>query len=205
MIRAVIKDNKGNIWFSSDGGVFCYNGRETIGYNEEQGLCSNQVYALHQDHEGRIWIGTARGLMTFFENAFVYYGKPQGLPETTVRAIYEDRNNRIWIGTISDGVYCYAAGKILHYTTNEGLSSNSTWAFMQDRGGLVWIGNPVQDVRLCTAETGGWRLIAVYSRLFFGQIQRLGRAGDPAARSVIRGAGDDGSERPEKRTPSTRL
>ncbi|MCC5937117.1 MAG: hypothetical protein JJU34_07535 [Lunatimonas sp.] len=65
----------------------------------EDGLASNNVYAVWQDKKGYLWIGTSNGLQRFDGNYFLSFGieKPQKLPAQPVRQILEDKKGRMWI------------------------------------------------------------------------------------------------------------
>ncbi|WP_081634869.1 ligand-binding sensor domain-containing protein [Lunatimonas lonarensis] len=65
----------------------------------EDGLASNNVYAVWQDKKGYLWIGTSNGLQRFDGNYFLTFGieKPHKLPAQPVRQIMEDKKGRMWI------------------------------------------------------------------------------------------------------------
>ncbi|WP_373520880.1 two-component regulator propeller domain-containing protein [Aquiflexum sp.] len=65
----------------------------------DDGLASNNVYALWQDKKGYLWIGSTNGLQRFDGKFFMYYNirKPQPLPAKPVQQILEDREGNMWI------------------------------------------------------------------------------------------------------------
>ncbi|HSJ67775.1 MAG TPA: two-component regulator propeller domain-containing protein, partial [Anditalea sp.] len=64
-----------------------------------EGLASNNVYAIWQDKKGYIWVGSSNGLQRFDGKYFLYFGikKPQELPAKPVRQIMEDREGNMWL------------------------------------------------------------------------------------------------------------
>lgn len=65
----------------------------------DNGLSSNNVFAIWQDKKGYIWVGTANGLQRFDGRYFVdvTIAKPGPLPAQPVRQIIEDHEGRIWL------------------------------------------------------------------------------------------------------------
>jgi ligand-binding sensor domain-containing protein len=58
-IMSMIEDEKGNLWFSSDGeGVWRYDGKSFKNFNTEDGLLNNSVFSIVEDREGNLWFGT---------------------------------------------------------------------------------------------------------------------------------------------------
>lgn len=64
-----------------------------------EGLASNNVYAVWQDKKGYMWIGTSNGLQRFDGKSFLYFSvlQPQRRPAQPVRQILEDREGNMWI------------------------------------------------------------------------------------------------------------
>jgi len=64
-----------------------------------EGLASNNVYAIWQDKKGYMWVGTSNGLQRFDGKYFLYFGikKPIELPAKPVRQILEDREGNMWL------------------------------------------------------------------------------------------------------------
>lgn len=57
-IASVLKDNEGNLWFTSlENGIFLLINTEASSYTTDDGLASNKIYSLTADDYGNIWAG----------------------------------------------------------------------------------------------------------------------------------------------------
>jgi ligand-binding sensor domain-containing protein len=63
LINKYYEDLEGNIWVSTFGkGVFCINNLYINSYNENDGLSSNNVFAIEKDTSGKLLFGTFNGI-----------------------------------------------------------------------------------------------------------------------------------------------
>lgn len=65
MVYSVLEDEKGRLWFATDGlGVICQDRKtkETATFSIDNGLASNVCYCLLMDALGNIWVSTQMGL-----------------------------------------------------------------------------------------------------------------------------------------------
>ncbi|PQJ11046.1 hypothetical protein CJD36_013840 [Flavipsychrobacter stenotrophus] len=54
-IYSVLADNRGFLWFATDGGVSLYDGSTFKNFSVKDGLEDNDVLSMFQDNDGRIW------------------------------------------------------------------------------------------------------------------------------------------------------
>ena len=68
-------------------------------YTTEDGLSSNEVYAIHKDSRGFVWIGTQYGLNRFDGKEFKVYTQKTlpGLKSNIVDKIMEDEEGNLWL------------------------------------------------------------------------------------------------------------
>ncbi len=68
-------------------------------YTTEDGLSSNDVYAIHKDSKGFMWIGTQYGLNRFDGREFKVYTKDNlpGLQFNIIQGIMEDGAGKLWL------------------------------------------------------------------------------------------------------------
>ncbi len=85
----------------------------TTNYTEEDGLPSNQVYAVAQDNLGFIWFGTDHGLSRFDGQNFVNYSIANGAPDSEILKFYKDSIGQLWCYTLSGKIGVIWDGKIL--------------------------------------------------------------------------------------------
>ncbi len=99
----------------------------------EDGLPSNQIYALHQDQNRFIWFATENGLSRYNGAAFVNYTLFDGLPDTEIIDFYEDSKNRLW--------FCTLNGKLGYYKDGFFYNENNT-DFLKD----AYLNNSIRNV-----------------------------------------------------------
>jgi ligand-binding sensor domain-containing protein len=72
-VQAISKDNDGNMWFATRGGLSKYNGTAFTNYTVAQGLPSDNVLCIAIDKDGSIWFGTDKGASHFNGSTFTNY------------------------------------------------------------------------------------------------------------------------------------
>jgi len=81
-------------------------------YTTENGLPSDNVFAMIQDTKGFIWFATANGISKFDGKKFKNYGIKDGLNSSTITSLVEGDNGKIYIGNYEKGINVYEDGKI---------------------------------------------------------------------------------------------
>ncbi len=114
VVRAVLQDHQGFVWFGTQDGLGRYDGYEfeTFRHDPEDptSLSSNSVLALYEDTGGTLWVGTEGGLNRLDRDTgrFTRYGhdprNPASLSSNVVGSILEDRQGRLWIATWDAGL-----------------------------------------------------------------------------------------------------
>lgn len=61
-VQCITKDNEGNMWFGTQGGVSKFDGQHFANYTTTEGLIDNNVLSIAVDANNTIWIGTENGL-----------------------------------------------------------------------------------------------------------------------------------------------
>jgi len=141
IIRSLLQDKDGNIWFgTSGGGLSKFDGNSITNYTSKEGLCNDKIRSILQDRQGNLWFGThENGVSKFDGNDFINFSVREGLPGTTINAIIQDRKDNIWFGT-SAGACKYDGKNFTTFTTKEGLSDNYILSVCEDRNGNIWFG-----------------------------------------------------------------
>jgi two-component system, sensor histidine kinase ChiS len=147
IILGITEDEKGNIWFASNGaGVSRYDGGEFTTFTEEDGLAGNCVRVILKDREGNLWFSTNRGFCRFDGREFSTFTTEDGLADNNVSEMLQDRQGNIWFGTFGGGVGCYDGREFVTYTTEDGLAENNIRSIGEDREGNLWFGTKEQGV-----------------------------------------------------------
>lgn len=107
-INAIVQDEYGFIWMSSDLGLLRYDGHEFRSYPydpSENGLIAKVINDLHIDAKGRIWIASTSGLSLYrqssddFKNYIHAPSLPNSLSHQNVFSVTSDNRGRILLGT----------------------------------------------------------------------------------------------------------
>lgn len=142
-ILSVYGDASGNgVWAGTYGeGLFrVKDGDKTSNFTTEQGLVSNNIFALYQDRRQKLWVGTDAGLSIYSDGEFENITPDNGLPSPFITAIEPHHTGAMWIGTYDAGLVQYKAGQFRRITKEEGLGSNGILALHEDAEGALWVG-----------------------------------------------------------------
>ncbi|HAF30415.1 MAG TPA: hypothetical protein DCG75_15340 [Bacteroidales bacterium] len=105
-VYSVIEDSNNHIWFNcANNGLYRYDGKSFINYNEENGLKSNFIQSLTTDALGNPVFISNEGIDIFNikDSTFQYHGDADGVAykEPNLNAVYKDLKGNIWVGTAS--------------------------------------------------------------------------------------------------------
>lgn len=146
-ITAFVKDAAKGFWFSTYGdGVYASREGQLFHFTAEQdGLGSNEVYALALDGQGRIWAATDAGVSICTVNPagqkmLRRLSVGAGLPDEVVTALSADREGNIWIGMHEKGVcrYNIHSETMDHHTPDWTFGAVRTMAVYGSH--TLWIG-----------------------------------------------------------------
>jgi len=148
VVRCILQDSQGFMWFGTQDGLNRYDGYTFTVYrhlrSDPASLSNNTITALYQDYSGTLWIGTTAGLDSFTgdDAGFTHY--PAVGEE--IGAIFEDATGILWIGTAGSGLFRYdrAVGQFTQYmydpAKSHNLSDDDVTAIYEDRSGTLWVG-----------------------------------------------------------------
>ncbi|MBB5282716.1 signal transduction histidine kinase/ligand-binding sensor domain-containing protein/DNA-binding response OmpR family regulator [Rhabdobacter roseus] len=118
----VAQDQAGFIWVGTNKGVVRYDGYSLKKYNlplnDQEGINSNRVRALHVDPNGRLWVGVERAGLYYYDatkDQFAGIRELAGatrfptlvdhLSHTNVHALCTDSQHRLWVSSQHDGLF----------------------------------------------------------------------------------------------------
>lgn len=156
IIRKVLVDKQGKLWFATINGISIYNPTtktfENQIHNPESSTSLNQnsIYDIFEDKVGSVWVGTYYGgVNVYHPNAiqfqiYKYYSYKNSLSSNIISALAEDKLGNLWIGTEAEGLnYFDRKSKVFSsFKAKDGqnsLSSNLIKAISIDLKGNVWI------------------------------------------------------------------
>jgi ligand-binding sensor domain-containing protein/signal transduction histidine kinase/DNA-binding response OmpR family regulator len=152
IVKCILKDHNGFMWFGTWGGLNKYDGTKFVVYEKDpvnpNGLSNGVINTLIEDRKHRIWIGTANGVNIYnpeLDN-FEYVPILNNKNLFYVRSLYCDRDNNIWIGTAGNGLYkyCQENKQITSFKHRDddssSISSNFVSSVVEDNDGNIWVG-----------------------------------------------------------------
>jgi len=140
LIRQFLEDKDGNIWISTNNGLYKYPsaGLATEGFEKQKsvrrytetsiaqkdGLGSSNTTSIFEDSKGRIWVTTAYGFSLYnkLTDSFNRITTDDGLPSNMVYRIVEDDDHLFWISTANGLVHFNPETFVMHtYSYSDGL------------------------------------------------------------------------------------
>ncbi len=109
LVRCVLQDRQGFMWFGTVDGLNRYDGLEFRVYRpeaqDERSLSHAHVRVLYEDRRGTLWVGTERGLDRYDRETdrFDHFRHDphdgESLPDDGVLSLLEDKAGTLWVGT----------------------------------------------------------------------------------------------------------
>jgi ligand-binding sensor domain-containing protein len=152
-VWSIMQDKKGTIWFGTDEGVYCFNGKiftrflDKSNIINQSGLTLKSVQYMIEDTKGNIWFGS--GPMAF-EGICLYDGKKltnfKPKNQQWIRKIVETKNGNILFATRQAGICYYDPSakqteeKIFNFIpTPPKFINGSLTNMLEDKAGNIWI------------------------------------------------------------------
>ena len=163
---AVLPQWRGAMWVATGGGVAALSPTGTDTLTVDQGLHSNQVYALAEEGDKRLWMATAAGLNclsvageeppAISENVrrtpVTLHGTPYVVSALGLDTTYAARGfGEAMCFAGSWGAACLSGGKWLQFRGRSGLSPAGATSVAMDGHGFLWIGSPDRGLFHSTA------------------------------------------------------
>jgi len=97
-VRSIAKGLDGTFWIASKGSVTHLGGDKPEVFTVNEGLSTDEVFALHCDDDGTVWIGTyGGGLNRLKQKTIVPITKKDGLFDNVIYAILDDGKGNFWM------------------------------------------------------------------------------------------------------------
>ncbi len=152
-INSIAQDNKGYLWFATNGGISRFDGRTFVNYYIGDGLLDNHVYSIFIDRNEKIWLATLGGINMIDGKKISFFKFEDSYKGFYVKSIAQDLQGNLWLGTSGGGLAFFDVEKkeFKYYGTEDGLSDNMVRSVCSDGKGKVWIGT---ENGLCVYENG---------------------------------------------------
>ncbi|WP_461127514.1 ligand-binding sensor domain-containing protein [Spirosoma aerophilum] len=97
-VAGILEDKAGTLWFaSSNKGVFRYDGKTIVNYNQKEELGENYAGGLAQDKAGNMWFTMKNGICKFDGTSFTDYTPKDGLGGTEFWGLIIEQSGIVWI------------------------------------------------------------------------------------------------------------
>jgi ligand-binding sensor domain-containing protein/serine phosphatase RsbU (regulator of sigma subunit) len=144
VIRDIIQDEKGYLWFATQIGVSRFDGYHFANMGIHEGLPSNEAEGLMEDSRGNIWVGTYGGGVACYQRGkWAAMDTSDGLADNRINRFFEDATGNIWCyfdTHYETGISIITADSVFKLTSENGLSSNIVTSHIIDREGNIWLG-----------------------------------------------------------------
>jgi signal transduction histidine kinase/ligand-binding sensor domain-containing protein len=161
IVRAILEDEKGNLWVGTRGNGLNMIPAEkgpTKHFNTSNGLTNNAVLALKKDKSGNLWIGhdgTGIDLLDVSSGKFYHFPSDlKGGEDLEFGSVYDiciDAFGQVWLGTSGygviglyisrehDGFYLKNKIQIRGEGPDDILKSNIIYAIAEEKPNILWL------------------------------------------------------------------
>jgi len=160
-IKGIIEDKMGALWIGTYGeGLYVWKNERLYQFNQsDDGLASDDIYAMTMDQNGRIWVATDAGISICAmpeqgEKKVLNLTKSDGLPDEIITALSTDNQGNIWGGTDEKGIFRY------NFATNSIDYVSQAWDYgavssLKNFGsGELWIGTEKHGIIRMDVNSG---------------------------------------------------
>ena len=141
IVHAIREDDRGRLWFATNGGVFIRDGDELTNISTADGLCGDAVNDVLFARDGSTWFATHHhGVCRLQDGKFTHFGPADGVEGIEVWSLFEDDAGNIWFPTEGHGVYRFDGTAFTNFGPDNGLLSGAVQCVAQDRSGRIWAG-----------------------------------------------------------------
>ena len=155
-ITAMTQDAQGYLWFSTEDGLYKYDGYRYKTYRNEvlnpNSPAAGPVQFVAADKSGYIWLGMRESGLDRFDPStgiFTHFrhndSDPGSLLNDHVLTIMQDHEGTLWIGTLGGlDRFDTKSNKFIHYshiaTDPSSISCNVVIVTYEDKQGTIWVG-----------------------------------------------------------------
>ncbi len=142
IVRAIVQDPQGFLWFGTQDGLNRYDGYTFTLFrhlrSDPRSLAHNTVQALAVDGTGTLWVGTVGGLDRYDRDTGGFVHHPEVAESVTV--IYPAPDGTLWVGTAGAGLFRYDPPGDRFLPVPAPLPDLHILALYQDADGTLWVG-----------------------------------------------------------------
>lgn len=146
MIRCVVQDNMGFLWFGTNDGLNRYDGYnfEILSYvfGDSLSISNNTINTLLTDKKGNLWIGTKAGLdklkLRTEEITHIRFPNDQSqVQNNNILSLCEDKDGNLWVGTNAGALKIDAQSDEISKVDSV---TGPVYSIFQDTNNHLWFG-----------------------------------------------------------------
>ena len=168
VIRDIIQDSKGFMWFATEDGLNRYDGYDVKIFRPDpenpNSLTDRWITSLYEDSQGYLWVGTRQGGLNQYNptnGQFTHFfhdpENKNSLSSNNVTDILQDYQGNLWIGTNNglDRLDLHSKNFYHYHRDNlTGLSSDSISVLFLDSRNSLWVGTSDSGLNQLDTKTG---------------------------------------------------
>ncbi len=147
-VWSIFQDKKGTIWFGTDEGLYCYDGKVFTSFIDNPNIINlgghslKNLQCMFEDKHGNMWFGSG---FPAFEGIFRFDGKTvenfRPKNEDWIRVITEDKNGSLLFCTRHNGVQAFDGQKFTNYSQPLKLRNDLLNCIYVDKQKNIWYGS----------------------------------------------------------------
>ena len=155
-VKSLFQDSEGFIWLATNSGLFRYDGKDVVSYDECLGEYSF-IREVIEDGESKLILAIDEGLLSMDKSTGVTAKLITGGP---VSSVVLDKDGNIWAGG-EDGLFCRSEG-VKDFSQAEikvqGQDVKGIIDILSDRDGNIWLTTWQKGLYVYTPSTGQTRV-----------------------------------------------
>jgi ligand-binding sensor domain-containing protein len=150
IVRCIVQDHYGYMWFGTEVGLNKYDGINIEIYSVSENFESSKIQTLYESSTNDLWIGTSSGLYKYNrqKDTFTsYFKNNHDIKSNSIKSIHEDNDGMLWIGTTNGLIKYNLEVDDFHVYFNDPINTDSVGdnfilSVYTDSSGTLWIGTP---------------------------------------------------------------
>lgn len=137
-IYSIYVDDENNKWFGSRGGGLIKLDEDTFqSFGKDDGLPSNNVFAITQTRDKKFWLACSKGVASYDGSTFKTFKESEG---KTYFCVLSTSLNEVWFGgTPGNGVLQYQNGRFSSVSLPQEVKDDFIGSLAEDNQGRIWI------------------------------------------------------------------
>ena len=138
MVHCIMEDSKGEIWFSTNAGLFKLTNDSLINVSEKVGIQTNFINRIIENKNGEFWISTKEALYKLEGNQIENIINE--IPETGkgVGSITEDKDGKLWFVLNQHYLYTYDGENLIEFQKSEDNRGPVVFQIYEDQSERLW-------------------------------------------------------------------